>query len=321
MRRNPLVITAGALVLTVAAVVAVRYAGTYESPAAAGAPVAVVRTPDPATVADGPPDAGAAPSAGPQASDQAAQPQFAAAAELVKKANGHLGVAIRDRRTGVEWRAGELGRPSWASSTVKLAMAANLLERERSGEIKLDTAARRNISDMLENSSDAAADALWDRFGKDGFVPWFQQQYGMANLAFAAGPARRWNTLTCLPDDLLHLVTYVLDRADPGDRDYLMAATRRAGGAQHWGVWAAGAPNQPGVTNGWTLETDDKVKHWVTNSIGFAGPDARYAIAIMFDQPAGATLDTGVHTVSDVIATALGAKTPADVTVPSPATR
>ncbi|NJC69087.1 serine hydrolase [Planosporangium thailandense] len=321
MRRNPLVITAGALVLTVAAVVAVKYARSYESPAVAGAPTAIAQSPDHAAVANGPPDAGAVPSARAQAGDPAAQQRFEAAAELVKKANGHLGVAIRDRRTGTEWRAGELDRPSWASSTVKLAMAANLLERGRNGEIKLDTTARKNIADMLENSSDTAADALWDRYGKDGFVPWFQQQYGMVKLQFAAGAARRWNTLTCVPDDLLHLVTYVLDRADPGDRDYLMAATRRAGAAQHWGVWAAGAPNQPGVTNGWALETDDKVKHWVTDSVGFAGPEARYAIAIMFDQPPGGTLDAGVHTASDVIATALGAKTPADVTVPSAATR
>jgi hypothetical protein len=41
----------------------------------------------------------------------------------------------------------------------------------------------------------------------------------------------------------------------------------------------------------------------------------------MFDQPAGAKIDTGVHTVSDIIATAFGAKTPAAVTVPSTATR
>jgi hypothetical protein len=36
----------------------------------------------------------------------------------------------------------------------------------------------------------------------------------------------------------------------------------------------------------------------------------------MFDQPAGAKVDTGVHTVSDVIATLFGTKVPADVSVP-----
>jgi hypothetical protein len=315
-------ITAGALVLTVAAVVAVKYVRTYESPAIAQPPPANVQSSGAAAVANGPPDAGAIrAAASPTPGDPAAQQRFQAAAELVKKANGHLGVIIRDRRTGTEWRAGEVDRPSWASSTIKLAMATNLLERGRNGEIKLDSAARKNIADMLEGSSDAAADALWDRFGKDGFVPWFQQQYGMTKLDFPAGAVRRWNHLKCVPDDLLHLVSYVLDRADAGDRDYLMAATRRAGTSQHWGVWAAGVPSQPGVANGWSLETDDKAKHWVTHSVGFAGLGAEYAVVIMFDQPAGATIDTGVHTVSDIIATAFGAKTPADVTVPSPPTR
>jgi hypothetical protein len=314
-------ITAGALVLTVAAVVAVKYVRTYESSAVAETPPAGVQASGAGAVANGPADAGGLQSAGPVPGDSAAQQRFQAADELVKKANGHLGVIIRDRRTGTEWRAGEVDRPSWAGSTIKLAMAANLLERGRTGEIKLDTAARKNIADMLEKSSDVAADALWDKFGKDGFLPWFQQQYGMTKVEFPPGAARRWSQLKCVPEDLLRLVNYVLDRADPADRDYLVAATRRAGAIQRWGVWAAGEPNQPGVANGWSLETDDKVKHWVTHSVGFAGPDAQYAIVVMFDQPAGATLDTGVHTVSDIIATALGAKTPADVTVPKPVGR
>jgi hypothetical protein len=317
MRRSPLMITAGALVLTVAAVVAVKYVRTYESSAVAQSPPAGVQASG--TGADGPADPGALQSASPVPGDPAVQQRFQAADELVKKAKGHLGVIIRDRRTGTEWRAGEVDHPTWASSTIKLAMAANLLERGRTGEIKLDTAARKNIADMVENSSDSAADALWDKFGKDGFLPWFQQQYGMTKLEFAPGVARRWNQLKCVPDDLLRLLNYVLDRADPADRDYLLAATRRAGPSQQWGVWAAGAPNQPGVTNAWSLKTDDKIKHWITHSVGFAGPDAQYAIVIMFDQPAGATIDTGVHTVSDVIATAFGTKTPADVTVPKAA--
>jgi hypothetical protein len=319
IHRSPLVITAGVLVLTVAAVVAVRYVHTYESRAAVGASPTSAPASG-AVVADGPPDAGALAPSSSAPGDPARQLRFQAAAELVKKANGHLGIIVRDRRTGAEWRAGEVDRPAWAESTVKLAMAANLLERGRSGEIKLDTAARKNIADMLETSSDAAADDLWNRFGKDAFIPWFQQQYGMARLELPAEVARGWSHLKCVPDDLLHLVSYVLDHAEPADRDYLVAAMRRTGPSQHWGVWAAGASSQPGVTNGWSLETDDKATHWVTHSLGFAGPDARYAVVIMFDQPAGATIDTGVHTVSDVIATVFDTKPPADVTVPNPTT-
>ena len=169
---------------------------------------------------------------------------------------------------------------------------------------------------MLDTSSDLAANALWDKYGKDAFVPRFQQQYGMTNLVFPAAAVHRWDQLKCTPDDLVHLMSFVLDRADPADRDYLTAAMRRAGAIQHWGVWAAGTPNQPGMKNGWSMETDDKAKHWVTHSVGFAGPEEQYEIAIMYDQDPGGTVDVGVHTVSDVVATVFGAPVPATVTVP-----
>jgi hypothetical protein len=320
MRRSPLLITAGVLVLTVSAVIAVKYVNTYESSASAGGqPAAVAPSGD---TPDGTENPGPDPSAEavPGADDPGQQARFQAAADLVQKTKGHLGVIVHDRKNGGEWRAGEVGYATWTASTIKLAMAENLLERSRTSEIKLDTTARKNIADMLDTSSDLAADALWDKYGKDAFLPWFQQQYGMANLQFPAGAVHKWSQLKGTADDLIHLMTYVLDRADPADRDYLMAAMRRAGTLQHWGVWAAGPDKLPGVKNGWSLETDDKVKHWVTHSVGFAGPDAQYAVVIMFDQQAGGTIGAGVHTVSDIVATVFGAKVPANITVPPAST-
>ncbi len=317
MRRSPLLITTGVLLATVSAVVAVRYMHTYESPAAAGGSPAATQSGDP-----GDENAeGADPSEAPEvAPDPEQQKRFEAAGELLKKAKGQIGIVVRDRKTGAEWRGGQTGQAIWAGSTIKLAMAANLLERGRTAEIKLDTVARKQIADMLDVSSDTAADALWDKYGKDALVPSFQQQYGMTGLAFA-GTGRRWSDLKCTTDDLGKLMSYVLDRGDPADRDYLIAAMRRVGANQRWGVWAAGDDKQPGVKNGWALEVDDKAKHWVTNSVGFAGPEAQYVVAVTFDQPAGAQLGTGVRTVSDLVATALGAKVPAQVTVPQPAGR
>jgi hypothetical protein len=138
----------------------------------------------------------------------------------------------------------------------------------------------------------------------------------MAGLTFPPAAPHRWGSLKGTTEDLVRLVTYVLDRADPADRDYLVAAMRRPGTVQQWGVWAAGGAQQPGVGNGWALEVDGGARHFVTHSVGFAGPDAQYAVAVMYDLPAGAKIDTGVHAVSDVIATLFGAPTPAPVKVP-----
>ncbi len=47
---------------------------------------------------------------------------------------------------------------------------------------------------------------------------------------------------------------------------------------QQWGgVWGAGAAMIPGNKNGWSQEQGG----WVVNSVGFAGPQQRYTLAIM----------------------------------------
>src|SRR5690349_3937233 len=112
MRRNPLLVTAGVLVLTVTAVVAVKFVRDYETPASAGSPPAAA-APD---ATDG--DTGDGnPSASPSADlpgDAAQQARFQAAAELVQKAKGHLGIVVHDRTSGAEWRAGEVDYSAWA---------------------------------------------------------------------------------------------------------------------------------------------------------------------------------------------------------------
>jgi hypothetical protein len=56
----------------------------------------------------------------------------------------------------------------------------------------------------------------------------------------------------------------------------------------------------------------------VTNSVGFAGPDERYEVAIMYQVAPGGTLAGGVHTISDVVALLFGVPVPASITVPAP---
>src|SRR3954469_14612460 len=92
MRRNPLLISAGVLLVTVSAVIAVRYFHTYESPAQAVSPPAAEASGDPAS-ADGS-----------DGSDLSADPEqkarFDAATALVAKSNGKISIALRDRNSG-----------------------------------------------------------------------------------------------------------------------------------------------------------------------------------------------------------------------------
>jgi hypothetical protein len=263
--------------------------------------------------------AGTPGSASPSADDRQ-QLRFAAAAAMLPGWHGTVGIIVRDRKTGAYWRAGVTDHPTWTASTIKLALVTGLLERARAGEITLDATAHQQIAAILDFSSDDAATALWNRYGRDGQVPRFQQAYGMTGLTFIAGFPRTWGHLKCTAEDLMRLMSYVLDTLDAPDRGYLVDAMRRVGTIQRWGVYAAGPAQRPGTKNGWSIEPDTGGEHWVTNAVGFAGPDERYAVAVMYQLPPGPGIEVGVHAVSDLVATVFGAPTPAPVTVPDPST-
>ena len=148
----------------------------------------------------------------------------------------------------------------------------------------------------------------------------YQTSYGMTGLHFPTD-VKYWGHMKCTTEDLARLMSYVLDHLAPADLDYVVEAMRTVDPIQQWGVWSAGAALTPGVKGGWSIEPDPGGEHWVANSVGFAGPDARYVVALMYQLPPGVnskdgTIDAGVHRVSDLVATVFGAAVPAPVTVP-----
>ncbi len=251
----------------------------------------------------------------------AQQQRFAAATALLQRKPGYLGIMVRDRQTGAVWTSGAYNRRIWAGSTPKLALATSLLERARTGAITLDATARSQIAAMLATSDDNAADALWDRYAGVSQMSRFQQTYGMSTAGFVPGFPQRWGFIKLTAVDLSNLMRYILERLNPTDRAYLLNAMRTVGAIQHWGVWAAGPAMQPGVKDGWSVETDDNAKHWITDTVGFAGPGERYIVSAMYQLlPGSGTVSAGTHAVSDLIATVFGAPVPAPITVPDPST-
>ncbi|MGI5132690.1 tat pathway signal sequence [Pseudonocardia sp. CA-107938] len=255
------------------------------------------------------------------------QAHFAAVHQLVVHVPGaqaHLAVVVTDRESGATWTAGDADRPGWTASTIKLAIAADLLARDRSGTISLSSADRHDIATMLNFSDEAASDRLWRAYGGDAMLDRFRTDYGMRTLAFVPGFTRTtyWGFLKTSTADLATLARHVLDGdypgADPRDRTLLVAALRGVATNQQWGVWAAGADQRPGVKDGWSFEADAYGRHWVTDTVGFAGPAERYVVAVGYQvDPAGSLAD-GVHTVSDAVALLFGRPVPAPVVVPEP---
>lgn len=253
----------------------------------------------------------------------AQQLRFAAAAASIRRtvgAHGFLSVSFTDRVTGATWRAGDTAHPGWTASTIKLAIATDLLARERAGTIALTPADRHDMATMLSFSDEAASDRLWNAYGGDAMLARFRTQLGMTGLTFVPGFTRTtyWGFVKCTTADLAALVHHVLTDTDPADRAYLVAAMRGVAPNQQWGVWAAGTAQQPGNKDGWSFESDVYGRHWVTDTVGFAGPQERDEVAVMYQVGPGGSLAGGVHAVSDVVAVLFGRSTPARITVPAP---
>ncbi|MER7004565.1 tat pathway signal sequence [Dactylosporangium sp. NPDC000555] len=281
-------------------------------------------TPDPQPVA--------AESQGPQAEEEpqaaaglgsrsasaapSAKSQDAQATAFVQKLPGKFGIIVRDRTTGAVWKAGDTKATTWTASTIKLAIATDLLERNQAKQITLDTTDRSNLDKTLINSDNDAATALWNKYDGPGMLERFRSKYGMGSLAVIDGHETFWRNLRCSAEDLQSLMSYVLEKLDAQSRSYLVTTLRKVAGNQHWGVWAAGSDLKPGNKDGWAQKPVDGKNVWMTHTVGFAGDGERYVVAVMYEQKPGGTLEKGAHAVSDAVATYFGAKVPAPVTLP-----
>lgn len=253
------------------------------------------------------PAPGAGPAAGPAATPapaptsavSAAVPTVAergpAADAYARSRAGTTGVVVRDRRTGAVWRNASAGAPFRAASTVKLAIAVDLLTRARAGAIRLDPGDEIALQAMIVASDNAATDRLWTRFGG----PAIGARFAAYGLTGATGTSA-WGTVRCTPEDLERLVSYVLERADPADRTTLVGLLRGVTAMQRWGVLGLPAAARPGAKNGWTPSPGG----WAVDTAGFAGPDERYTVVVMTDLT-GTTGDFvhGVQTVTGTVTT------------------
>jgi hypothetical protein len=260
------------------------------------------------------------PSATPPGPSLITSARLNAAKKLIGSKPGVLGIIVYDRATGTAYREGTTTHLTWTASTIKLAIVTELLEKQRAGSIQLSATDRSDIADILNWSSDDAATELWHKYGNDALVPRMTATYGMKTLTFIDGFKRFWGHMKCTPEDLMHLIKYVMTKLNPADRSYIVNAMQHVGSIQQWGVWAAGADLHPGTKDGWSIEPDNGSKHWVTNAVGFAGPGQRYLVALMYELPPSLEIGDGVHAVSDLVATVFGATVPAKVTVPDPST-
>lgn len=226
--------------------------------------------------------------------------RITAAEQYLADRPGVVGFVLRDRATGARYRNAHASTSIWTASTIKLAMVADLLTRERAGALTLPMADRQLMVDMLRNSDNDAADTLWSRYGGPSEV--FNDdfpRYGMPGVRPQPGFGDvypYWGFQKATADDLDGLMNYVLTGLNPADGAAVVAEMQRVDSNQQWGVWGAGSAMTPGNMNGWSQEEGG----WVVNSVGFAGPQQRYTLAIMNSLGDEGGYDDGVATTTQL---------------------
>ncbi|WP_007467809.1 serine hydrolase [Segniliparus rugosus] len=234
--------------------------------------------------------------AGARGSCSAASADGAGASDLdcdlqsrVAKANAYIATrpgvvsyVLRDRKTGATYHSQHASELIYTASTIKLLIATDLLVRQRAGQLTLTGPDKDLMHQMLNFSDNDAANSLWDKYNGPGGTTLLRvfQSYGFIDEINQHSPSASsmyWGNHKATADDLGRLMLYVLEQTDPADRAYLLGEMRGVASNQQWGVWGAGAAMSPGNKNGWCEEPTG----WVANSVGFAGPDERYMLAIM----------------------------------------
>ncbi|MGL6235676.1 MAG: serine hydrolase [Segniliparus sp.] len=195
---------------------------------------------------------------------------------------GVVSYVLRDRKTGATYHSPHASELIFTASTIKLLVATDLLVRQRAGQLTLTGADQDLMHRMLNYSDNDAANALWDKYNGPGGTTLLRvfQSYGFIDEIAQGSPSASsmyWGNHKATADDLGRLMLYILEQTNPADRAYLLGEMRGVAQNQQWGVWGAGASMAPGDKNGWSEEPTG----WVANSVGFAGPDERYMLAIM----------------------------------------
>lgn len=226
--------------------------------------------------------------------------RIAAVERFLRPRPGMIGIVLRDRKTGAVWRNKYAASQVYMASTSKLAIATTLLLQNQAGVIQLTSSDRALMYQMLHVSSDDAADALWFKFGASFFTSYFPR-IGLTTAHYLAqqgvtGPY--WGEMTCTPDDLSRVINYVLDKLPATLSDYLVYQLRHVAGVQHFGVWGAGPASQPGNKDGWSVEKPG----WIIDSVGFAGPSARYTLTMMNSLEGEGGYHAGTNTLTQVAA-------------------
>jgi hypothetical protein len=203
-----------------------------------------------------------------------------AAAQLAASAGYRSGVGVLDLRTGQYVGAGEDTASFAAESVVKVFIAAQLLlTGQMTGSVEA------TAYQMITQSDDAAADALYGLAGGDQVIDLVAAHYGLPTLGTAPENSGWWGNTEINARALVYF--YAAVAKDPSVGPWLIDAMAHFtpngadGTDQTFGL--PSATTAAAVKQGWGDDGNDS-PNAVFNSTGYVD-NGRYAVAILVDGP------------------------------------
>ena len=219
-------------------------------------------------------------------------------AGLVRAVAGRADVAsitVCDLLTGQTWRY-DPSSVQHTASIVKVDILAALLYDEQAAHAPMDAATRQLATEMIEDSDNDAAQALYVRIGQEPGLAAFNASVGLTGTT--ANWAWGYTDTTSLDQARLVRLFAVPNRLlSDASRSFGLGLMRHVVADQDWGVSAGpGTSASVALKNGWypTAPSD-----WQVNSIGWVdGVGRDYVLAVLTTD--NATMGYGVETIETV---------------------
>jgi beta-lactamase class A len=181
----------------------------------------------------------------------------------------HTSFALLDQVTGEEILYHE-NTEFETGSIVKVDILATLLWQNQQSATNLSPSQQQLATDMITESDNGAASALWDQVGGASGLAEANVAFGLTETT--PGQDGFWGLTTTTSADQLRLLRMISDSAGPLDsssRTYLLGLMSHVEDDQRWGVPDAASAQATAVyvKNGW-LSRSTEDDRWIINSIG-----------------------------------------------------
>jgi beta-lactamase class A len=202
-------------------------------------------------------------------------------AALAKRPDSTVGMTVADKSLGLTCSL-HANQHFIAASVIKVTILSALLLEEH-GRSHLTAAQRSLAREMITESDDDAATALWNEVGIAGMQA-FLNKAGMRHTVLNDA----WGLTKLTAHDemtLLHVLTTTNKVLSKNSRNYVMTLMKEVVPSQRWGV-SAGVPSDVTVhiKDGWLPYPDSALSSsdWHINSIGaFTGKNIGYQIVVL----------------------------------------